>query len=204
MYKYTPKHLHTHLSQKKTDSSTKNRCMPCLNVRIKSMFSLAIKAQWIKALKEISTVFTDSGHFSINGTKISSHHLFIGVTIFCQLWWSATHNIAFYLKIPVAFRNIFWHAYKSGIFKLLVVWSFRFWFCDFFLEKLIHWKQISLLIGSKILKQWLRNILIYCQYQKLKWHVNIINVPIQSCNEFQAAWPTGFCSRIVQRGHSGC
>lgn len=24
-------------------------------------------------------MFTDSGHFSINGTKISSHHLFIGV-----------------------------------------------------------------------------------------------------------------------------
>lgn len=130
----------------------------------KSMFSLAIEAQWIKALKEISTVLIDSGHFYINGTIspviiCSLVYYFLSVVVVC----CHHNNTVFYLKISVAFRNIFWHTYKSGIFELFVVWSFRFRFCNFFLEKLIHWKQVSLLTGSKIFKQWLSNILIYCQ-----------------------------------------
>lgn len=124
----------------------------------KSMFSLAIKAQCIKALKEIDTVFTDSGHFSINVTKISSHHLFIGI-----LFSVNGGGLSPPQQYCLLAEDIFWHAYKSGFFKLSVVWSFRFWFCNFFLEKLIHWKQTSLLISSKIFKQWLRNILIHSQ-----------------------------------------
>lgn len=130
------------------------------NCENKSMFSLANKAQWIKALKEIDIVFMDSGHFSINGTKISSHHLFIGI-----LYSVSGGGVLPPQQHCLLAEDIFWPAYKSGIFKLFVVWSFMFWFCNFVLEKLIHWKQISpkSSISSKIFKQWLRNILINCQ-----------------------------------------
>lgn len=218
----------------------------------RSMCSLAIKAQWMKAPKETGSLLTNPGPFSINGMKSFSLNLFIGVLfsvspsyklirdcIWLQFWVISSATLEeMFAYYPVRGGMQGQHKMPPQQYCILpedtsdlqqdilvclqvrdletICWNFKVWFCNFFLEKLfhlklLHLKQVRLLISIKAPNLfWIQNLhrmikqnIDTLQINELKWCINIINVFIRPCNEFQVAWLTRVCSRIVCRSHGG-